>query len=293
MVDTTVRPCFARTLRATITFCAWNESRPLVGSSRKMSDGSDTSSVPMFTRLRSPPDTPRTKSFPTLVCCTSRSPSSEMMLVTRSSFCCCDMDRGNRSVAEKAMVSRTVSSGKKRSSCSTIAVYEEYCLKFRGDPLTRISPPNLTLPVSISDAPSRLRSVVLPAPDDPMIASTSPLGAHPEMSDSTCTVSLFFSLVTSRETLSNCSDTPTRDLDEPPNAVAIPTELRFVCRASNVRAASIGSKPMCIMGSASMSMPIASVSISPIPVSFNTSMPPSPAPTDGAGPPLILLSTTS
>jgi len=40
-------------------------SRPVVGSSRKRTLGEMINSIPMFVRLRSPPDTPRINSVPT------------------------------------------------------------------------------------------------------------------------------------------------------------------------------------------------------------------------------------
>ena len=47
-----------------MTECAVFASRPVVGSSRKSTEGEVMSSMPMFVRFLSPPDTPRRNSVP-------------------------------------------------------------------------------------------------------------------------------------------------------------------------------------------------------------------------------------
>lgn len=64
----TVRLSFlARLPKVSITEVAVNESRPVVGSSRKIKLGSVISSTPIEVRFRSPPDTPFTRGPPILV----------------------------------------------------------------------------------------------------------------------------------------------------------------------------------------------------------------------------------
>lgn len=57
----------ARLPKVSITEVAVNESRPVVGSSRKIKLGSVINSTPIEVRLRSPPDTPLTRGPPILV----------------------------------------------------------------------------------------------------------------------------------------------------------------------------------------------------------------------------------
>lgn len=57
----------ARLPKVSITEVAVNESRPVVGSSRKIKLGSVISSTPIDVRLRSPPETPLTNGPPILV----------------------------------------------------------------------------------------------------------------------------------------------------------------------------------------------------------------------------------
>lgn len=52
--------------RSWTTETAVEASSPVVGSSRNKTDGDIINSIPMLVRLRSPPEIPRIKSFPTL-----------------------------------------------------------------------------------------------------------------------------------------------------------------------------------------------------------------------------------
>lgn len=64
----TVRLSFlAKSPRVSITEVAVNESRPVVGSSRKIRLGSVISSTPIEVRFLSPPETPFTSGPPILV----------------------------------------------------------------------------------------------------------------------------------------------------------------------------------------------------------------------------------
>merc|ERR1740122_700798 len=67
-----------------------------------------------LTRLRSPPETPRVFELPMNVSRTSTSPSSRMMLSTRSTFCSIGIVAGSRSCAVNSRDSNTVGSEKRR-----------------------------------------------------------------------------------------------------------------------------------------------------------------------------------
>ena len=101
IVHTTHRPCIARSLSDDMTFCAWNESSPLVGSSRKIALGSRTISTPMLHRFLSPPDSPRGNppTRPTGESATFFSPSSEIRNAAVLRFLSTDADGGSRSLA--------------------------------------------------------------------------------------------------------------------------------------------------------------------------------------------------
>ena len=53
-----VQPIYDKFLRDQITFRAVSESRPVVGSSKNITDGFVISSTPILVRLRSPPEIP-------------------------------------------------------------------------------------------------------------------------------------------------------------------------------------------------------------------------------------------
>ena len=59
-----VLPEFARFFKIIITWVAVYESRPVVGSSRKIKDGSVMSSTPIEVLFLSPPETPLIKEPP-------------------------------------------------------------------------------------------------------------------------------------------------------------------------------------------------------------------------------------
>lgn len=67
MVYMIVRPVLERSFRVSITEVAVNESRPVVGSSKKTRYGSVISSTPIDVLFRSPPETPLTSGPPILV----------------------------------------------------------------------------------------------------------------------------------------------------------------------------------------------------------------------------------
>ncbi len=59
-----VLPSWASFFKVRQTESAWNESRPLVGSSRNKMLGSEINSTPTLTLFFSPPETPLWRSFP-------------------------------------------------------------------------------------------------------------------------------------------------------------------------------------------------------------------------------------
>lgn len=93
------------------------ESRPLVGSSSSSVDGSVSSSFAMFTRLRSPPDTPLIITpSPISVSAHPSSRSCDSTPATRASRSARVAPRIRRR-AVKRSVSVTVSRGEKMSAC--------------------------------------------------------------------------------------------------------------------------------------------------------------------------------
>lgn len=62
-----VLPCLERSFKVSITEVAVNESRPVVGSSKKIRFGSVINSTPIEVLFLSPPETPLTRGPPILV----------------------------------------------------------------------------------------------------------------------------------------------------------------------------------------------------------------------------------
>jgi len=151
-------------------------SSPDVGSSRKSTLGSATSSRPTFTRLRWPPEIPRVNSSPIFErwICTRLSESRTL----NTSACLRDGAQvaGSRVYALNSKFSRTVSSRCMTSSWGTKATRLRHLASdAHSSPLTRMTPDVfLTLPVT------RFMIVVLPAPDAPMIAVDVPGRKHPD-----------------------------------------------------------------------------------------------------------------
>lgn len=112
-----VRPSSASARSSRTTVRAVAESRPLVGSSSSSVDGSVSSSFAMFTRFRSPPETPLT---------TTPSPMRVSAHPSRRSWASTPATRASRSArlaprirrrAVKRSVSATVRRGEKMSAC--------------------------------------------------------------------------------------------------------------------------------------------------------------------------------
>ena len=180
MTAQTATPYEARRPSAAESSSAAVESRPEVGSSRKMSDGSATTSSPMLTRLRWPPERPRRVASPTTEwrCCVS--PRRSITVRTQPSSCARGTSRGSRIWAENRSSSSTVRAVSITSSCGTKATSFEICETLSRAPLMRSEPPDgVSLPES---SPS---SVDLPQPDGPMIAVTSHGRTSPDASEST------------------------------------------------------------------------------------------------------------
>ena len=96
------------------------ESSPEVGSSRSSRLGSTSISSPMLTRLRSPPDSPRTpRTPPTMLCATLARPSSRATASACARFSPAPSARGSRSSAVYHSVSATVRCGYSTSCCVT------------------------------------------------------------------------------------------------------------------------------------------------------------------------------
>merc|ERR1740123_1818143 len=141
-----------------------------------------------LTRLRSPPETPRVLELPMNVSRTETSPSSRMMLSTRSTFCSIGTVLGSRSCAVNIRDSNTVGSAKRASSCSTYADRmlmsrpppppalepEAEALCTIGTPFKRMEPLKAA-PLDSGTRPARAFSKdVLPLPEGPMMAANCP-----------------------------------------------------------------------------------------------------------------------
>jgi len=82
-----VRPLLARSFRVSMTDVAVKESRPVVGSSRKIRFGSVISSTPIDVRFLSPPETPLINGPPIFVFAHLLNLSSAIIVSTLASFC--------------------------------------------------------------------------------------------------------------------------------------------------------------------------------------------------------------
>ena len=106
-------------LTTDMTSLAVKESRPLVGSSRKRTDGSVMSAMAMFRRLACPPEMPLTISEPTRTSLAAASPSSSRSFSHAASLDSALSSSGRLSSAVYMSISYTVSAGIKVSNCST------------------------------------------------------------------------------------------------------------------------------------------------------------------------------
>jgi len=142
-------------------------SSPVVGSSRNTSPGVCRSSMPMLTRLFSPPEIPLLNASPMKACATLPSPSCSTTSRARCCCSCAPVPRGILRAAWNSMYSHTVEVPGSTSSCVT---YPESRRRAEGPalrPLSSTSP--ATVPAM--ERPARMsRSVVFPAPEGPRMA---------------------------------------------------------------------------------------------------------------------------
>ena len=154
-------------LRMFITFSVSVEDSPDVGSSRKSTDGSRISSSAIFSRFRCPPDIvfsigdPALRSFVCSSCLrvsVTRFPSSSSLIPSKQ----------RRAVYIR--FSYTVSSDMRRSSCGT------YPMRAFTSGDSMLWPFIVMSPLCGFSVPLRSdSSVVLPAPDPPIMATSCPL----------------------------------------------------------------------------------------------------------------------
>mmetsp|Transcript_13941 Transcript_13941/g.43555 ORF Transcript_13941/g.43555 Transcript_13941/m.43555 type:complete len:245 (+) Transcript_13941:1237-1971(+) len=182
IVHTHSRACeTAMSLSISIVECAPYESSPDVGSSRKMIEGSVTSSTPIAVRFFSPPESPLTYSLPTNVSAHVESRRLSSISSTIPSLLARGSARGRRRYAEKRSASRGVVKGSNASCCITYATWLRKPTGSTSCPSTSTRPV-IVLVRSDATRPARmLSSDVLPAPDGPMIATTSPLLMTPDI----------------------------------------------------------------------------------------------------------------
>mmetsp|Transcript_46242 Transcript_46242/g.121233 ORF Transcript_46242/g.121233 Transcript_46242/m.121233 type:complete len:264 (-) Transcript_46242:50-841(-) len=196
----TATPSAAATWRSAPSVAiAREESRPVKGSSMNRRRGRARSSVAMFKRFCSPPDSPRSTPVPTTV---RRAFSRRRRRTIRCiswSFASEDQLAGNRSSAVHRRCSSTDSFAKKMSFCIEYPA-ERFQSGGSGRPLSRTSPAHRPFGPNAGRSASRFRSVVLPAPDGPITARSSPGFASPEAPYSTCLCSFFSSSYTNAST---------------------------------------------------------------------------------------------
>mmetsp|Transcript_15173 Transcript_15173/g.44911 ORF Transcript_15173/g.44911 Transcript_15173/m.44911 type:complete len:236 (+) Transcript_15173:1233-1940(+) len=191
-----VRFCEASCSMRHATSKAVAESRPDVGSSRKMTSGRFTTSTAMESRFNSPPESPPLLGWrPTNMSSSEVSWSMCKIMSTRreDSFLRSsggvELGSSRRNATANSTVSRTVSKSKWAFSWRTYAWLQRPAIVSPAShrrPLTNTSPS--TRPDRLDFLPAITSSmVVLPAPDGPMIASISPGSAMPVSPCSICT----------------------------------------------------------------------------------------------------------
>mmetsp|Transcript_4853 Transcript_4853/g.16920 ORF Transcript_4853/g.16920 Transcript_4853/m.16920 type:complete len:364 (+) Transcript_4853:1067-2158(+) len=170
-----------------MTAAAAAESRPDVGSSRIMTDGCLTRATASVRRRRCPPERPLNSIPPALVSW------HDVIPVTESKSSTADARADSESsglyiLNAKSKCWRGVKVGQRLSSRGTYMAFLTNLLRVMGTPFSVIFPvgvPGPLLKVSVS------RRMVLPAPEGPRMASTSPLDTEAEMCWSTCKDPLF------------------------------------------------------------------------------------------------------
>ena len=164
-------PLLASVLSSFAILRAVEESNPLVGSSKKSRDGFVMSSNPIDVLLRSPPDSPLDMKPPSLWSQHFYRPSLQMTESTRDQICFSFRARRilqakvNNSLGERQM-------GSTSSYCTKAAILPISPL-FISLPLTNTLPLAHTPPLVELRWLSIFRSDVLPAPEGPMMATSS------------------------------------------------------------------------------------------------------------------------
>mmetsp|Transcript_11008 Transcript_11008/g.23536 ORF Transcript_11008/g.23536 Transcript_11008/m.23536 type:complete len:259 (-) Transcript_11008:472-1248(-) len=164
-------------------------SRPDVGSSRKTTCGRLESAMASESRRFCPPDRPLKKTLPALVFLHDSSPVFLMSFSTRSR-CSALVKVGWYMRTAYPMWSRGLSGHHSVSVCCTTHACRLY--------VSRVNslPPSATTPRGsppVSSSINMLSSVVLPAPEGPMMARTEPASTVPERSSSSLRGTLPFS----------------------------------------------------------------------------------------------------
>mmetsp|Transcript_68686 Transcript_68686/g.191556 ORF Transcript_68686/g.191556 Transcript_68686/m.191556 type:complete len:357 (+) Transcript_68686:1758-2828(+) len=169
----TVVPCDAICDTRFTTLIEAVLSRPEVGSSRNSTGGCVSSSTAIETRRFSPPEIPRCMSLPMVTSEIDERPSCITTSLARSFLSANETLVSMRSCAWSSSCSDTVSEAGRMSSCTTYPDTARRCLALSGRPLRRTVPvvrPWFLRPARISS------SEVLPAPEGPISAQTSPGG---------------------------------------------------------------------------------------------------------------------
>lgn len=147
------------------------ESRPLVGSSRNMSDGFVMSSYPIETLFRSPPEMPLRKTPP--ISWSQQACSDRRLMTSFTHLRVSASSLYSRILDAKVNSSLVVSVSPKMSSYYTNAATLPKSPKFNGRPFTNTLPPACAPPAVEWRWLNTLSKDVLPAPEGPMIATSS------------------------------------------------------------------------------------------------------------------------
>lgn len=136
IVATTVLPVFANLLRVWTTCRAVVESKPVVGSSKKIIEGLISNYTPIDVLFFSPPETPLITLLPTYVSAHFCRPNDVMICSTCYFFYSADSPI-NLILAINAKVSLGVNVGKSKSSCITYPIFSPcWLMSLMSVPLT-------------------------------------------------------------------------------------------------------------------------------------------------------------
>lgn len=153
------------------------ESRPVVGSSKKIAFGFVISSTPMDVRFLYPPETPFINVFPIFTSLHPTKPNSSKSYSTLSLLWNADNSRRKSAANWKHSLGVRVPS--RASSCITYPIWFEYgSTDFTYCPFILYSP-SIEMLLDMSLPPRKLRKVVLPEPDGPRMAVKDCAGMTP------------------------------------------------------------------------------------------------------------------